>query len=676
MIKGYSHKPMGTVALAELMNSGIITREEVFISSKAGLLYGDISAKLPPMKYLSEKLENKGISIEDFSEYEGLFQTLNPAFYEIALNKSLENLGLEMIDVYYIHIPEITKLKLTEDEFYEKMEMLIRWYETKCFEGKIRYYGIAFEFMVEEPFENKWHIEIERIKNIARKVSGEKNHFKYILFEYNIMCDWAETVKSQMIDGVKMTMIEACKALELETVASMPFAMGDGFKKYALSDMLDFVLKKMNHVIVGSKNPKHIEEILRCWRGNFSECSGRQRFSGTDLVEIAKCNNVSKRTIYRYKAYYEEMKEAESEKYNSLQKHVTEYQKAGENFMASSMIHLAIIRCIIVKTEFNNLDRLRLGVILPDGAVSGNSHLKKMICEQTRVTYDLEFYREKYGEQMKTDELYLGYYLHLIQDIFYRRYVYSEHHFNSSIPENVERLHQDYENTNWFVAKQYGLDKNMLRTQTLAGEPIMELADFREQELVREVREQFHPMEEKSSFFLTREMIREFIDRATEICLHELNQLAQGKAGLDSFEWSWMYYLTFGKYGTGGWASEDGTIQCIESAYDFESEKFTVSLLKHEAQHAKDLKEYPDITPAELEYRAKLVELYYSSDWELLGKFLKMADADKVNDSHAMASMRIKEEFSDGTYEDLEKIKERALELFKINTRELRHGSK
>ena len=67
---------------------------------------------------------------------------------------------------------------------------------------------------------------------------------------------------------------------------------------------------------------------------------------------------------------------------------------------------------------------------------------------------------------------------------------------------NVERLHQDYEKIQiWFVAKQYGLDKNMLRTQTLAGEPIMELADFREQELVREVREQFHPIGRKSSFF-------------------------------------------------------------------------------------------------------------------------------------------------------------------------------
>ena len=34
---------------------------------------------------------------------------------------------------------------------------------------------------------------------------------------------------------------------------------------------------------------------------------------------------------------------------------------------------------------------------------------------------------------------------------------------------------------------------------------------------------------------------------------------------------SWMDYLTFGRYGTGGWASPDGTINCIEQAYDFAS---------------------------------------------------------------------------------------------------------
>ena len=70
---------------------------------------------------------------------------------------------------------------------------------------------------------------------------------------------------------------------------------------------------------------------------------------------------------------------------------------------------------------------------------------------------------------------------------------------------------------------------------------------------------------------------------------------------------SWMDYLTFGRYGTGGWASPDGTINCIEQAYDFESERFLVSLLKHEAQHTVDMKQFPGITPDELEYRAKLV---------------------------------------------------------------------
>ena len=61
---------------------------------------------------------------------------------------------------------------------------------------------------------------------------------------------------------------------------------------------------------------------------------------------------------------------------------------------------------------------------------------------------------------------------------------------------------------------------------------------------------------------------------------------------------SWMDYLTFGRFGTGGWASPDGTINCIAQAYDFESERFLVSLLKHEAQHAVDMKQFPAITPA------------------------------------------------------------------------------
>ena len=134
---------------------------------------------------------------------------------------------------------------------------------------------------------------------------------------------------------------------------------------------------------------------------------------------------------------------------------------------------------------------------------------------------------------------------------------------------------------------------------------------------------------------------------------------------------SWMDYLTFGRYGTSGWASPDGTINCVEQAYDFESERFLVSLLKHEAQHTVDMKQFPGITPAELEYRAKLVELHYSGDLGLLQKFLSEADESRAEDSHAVASARIRFEFADTDQTELPSIQARALELFHAHTKEM-----
>ena len=134
---------------------------------------------------------------------------------------------------------------------------------------------------------------------------------------------------------------------------------------------------------------------------------------------------------------------------------------------------------------------------------------------------------------------------------------------------------------------------------------------------------------------------------------------------------NWMDYLTFGRFGTGGWASPDGTINCIEKAYDFNSEKFLVSLLKHEAQHTIDMKSFPGITTEELEYRAKLIELHYSNNLALLDKFLAEASDERPNDSHALASFRVKKEFEDVDKRSICEIQKRALELFNAHNKEM-----
>lgn len=131
----------------------------------------------------------------------------------------------------------------------------------------------------------------------------------------------------------------------------------------------------------------------------------------------------------------------------------------------------------------------------------------------------------------------------------------------------------------------------------------------------------------------------------------------------------WMDYLTFGRYGTGGWTLPDGTINCVEQAYDFKSERFLVSFLKHEAQHSMDIKQFPQITPAELEYRAKLVEIYYSSDLNLLNKIISVANPNKLDDPHAIASSWIQQKFKDTA---LSSIQAQALELFHASTKEMK----
>ena len=142
---------------------------------------------------------------------------------------------------------------------------------------------------------------------------------------------------------------------------------------------------------------------------------------------------------------------------------------------------------------------------------------------------------------------------------------------------------------------------------------------------------------------------------------------------------SWLEFISFGEVTPGGWTDGDGIICCIRDSYDFDSEAFRVSLLKHEAQHVLDLERYPGITAAELEYRAKLAELIDSSQRNLLPAFLAEADAASERSGHALAAARIVSEIgsalnlSGADLEDasIERIQAAARALFEKSCVEL-----
>lgn len=82
--------------------------------------------------------------------------------------------------------------------------------------------------------------------------------------------------------------------------------------------------------------------------------------------------------------------------------------------MASRIIHLAVISRVAEKRKFKDIHRLRLGTLLPDAGatskVSVDSHFKVVICGGSKKTFDLNSYKKIFGERMKSDDLYLGYY--------------------------------------------------------------------------------------------------------------------------------------------------------------------------------------------------------------------------------------------------------------------------
>lgn len=120
----------------------------------------------------------------------------------------------------------------------------------------------------------------------------------------------------------------------------------------------------------------------------------------------------------------------------------------------------------------------------------------------------------------------------------------------------------------------------------------------------------------------------------------------------------WASYLSWDKVGAGGWVTPTGT-NYFAGQYNTFSSGFKVGLLKHEAQHFYDLQNFPDMKGAELEYRAKLVEMIYLKNTKTLNSFMgRMGNedgGDRDTNPHGHANRRIVQDLSGRIFgQDLE----------------------
>jgi len=262
-----SERDIGKVLRYLINEKRTIKREELVISTKGGQIFGDGQLGIKPIDYLEKILIPEGIlERKDVNIIENRRHTLEPSFYKTAIEMSKENLGIETIDIYYNHNPEISMYVLGDELFYKQFEKLVEFYEEQVQLENIRFYGMAtWDAFISDP-DSRWYISLEKAMDIVKAVAGENHHFKFIQLPYNKFMNLANTKLNQSLKGKNYTTIEAANKLGLMVTISSPLNQGEGLNKDNLSskELLRYGIdtEGVYAAMVGTKTRAHLQENL------------------------------------------------------------------------------------------------------------------------------------------------------------------------------------------------------------------------------------------------------------------------------------------------------------------------------------------------------------------------------------------------------------------------------
>jgi aryl-alcohol dehydrogenase-like predicted oxidoreductase len=193
-----SERCIGT-ALREAVDSGEIQRDEVVICTKAGYLTPDAV----PADVLTT------------CDVVGGMHSMAPVFLADQLERSRKNLGIETIDVFYLHNPETQLGHIGESDFYGRMQPAFEWLEHMVAEGAILYYGTATWHGYRRPAKSHEALSLERLASIATEAGGAGHHFRFIQLPLNL--GMTEALSSR-VDGESV--LSAARRLGITAVAS------------------------------------------------------------------------------------------------------------------------------------------------------------------------------------------------------------------------------------------------------------------------------------------------------------------------------------------------------------------------------------------------------------------------------------------------------------------------
>lgn len=263
-------------ALEALAVDGV-SRDQVVVATKGGFIPFDGAPPADAAAYLEERFIETGLVKREDVVAGG--HVLTPQFLQNQLEQSLVNLGLETIDIYYLHNPETQLRGVERDEFGKRCRSAFEFLEEAVASGKLAFYGTATWNAFRVDASAKEFLSLSELVSLAEEVGGKEHHFRFVQLPYNLSMTEAFTSPTQppQDGGEILSLCMAADALGVHVVSSA--SIGQGQLTEGLPPWLGTLFKGLNSdaqrslqfvrstpgllsALVGMKQSEHVQENL------------------------------------------------------------------------------------------------------------------------------------------------------------------------------------------------------------------------------------------------------------------------------------------------------------------------------------------------------------------------------------------------------------------------------
>ncbi|HWF88438.1 MAG TPA: aldo/keto reductase, partial [Pyrinomonadaceae bacterium] len=170
------------------------------------------------------------------------------SYLQSQLDQSLRNMGIECVDVYYIHNPESQLQYVSEREFYHRLKLAFERLEENRRQGKLAHYGVATWNGFRMPPNSGQHHSLVRMVELAREVGGDGHGFHFIQLPFN----------AAMLEAAGV--IDEAQQLGVTVVTSASLLQG----RIPVETAIEFVRSNpgITTALIGMSRVEHVEANL------------------------------------------------------------------------------------------------------------------------------------------------------------------------------------------------------------------------------------------------------------------------------------------------------------------------------------------------------------------------------------------------------------------------------